>query len=283
MHAMAVLLALSAALAWGCSDFIGGVASRRIGTLTVLMLVELGGLIVGAILCVLFAPALPPAADVLQLLGAGLLGVAGLGLFYHAMAIGTMSVVAPVAGSGVVLPVAVGVVGGDRPSAIQWAGLAAVVFGVMLASREQSDVPADAEAQRRALLLALVAAICFGSFFVLLEGPAKESALWAALLIRVAPIPVLIAFWVRAGRKLPAPRITAGLLAAGTIDLLATTLIALATARGELSIVSVLASMYPVVTVLLAAIVLHERLLKSQYVGVALALAGVIAVAGTAT
>ncbi|MEI2702742.1 MAG: EamA family transporter [Baekduia sp.] len=277
---MAVVLALSAALAWGCSDFIGGVASRRISTLTVLLLVEFGGLIVGAAVCLLLAPPLPPTGDVLQLLAAGLLGVAGLGLFYHAMAIGTMSVVAPVAGSGVVLPVAAGVVAGDRPSALQWAGLVAVVAGVMLASREQSEVAADAEAQRRAVLLALVAAVCFGSFFILLEGPAKESALWSALLIRVAPMPVLIGVWARAGRPLPAPRLTAGLLAAGTIDLLATALIALATAEGELSIVSVLASMYPVVTVLLAAAFLHERLLRSQYAGVALALAGVIAVAG---
>jgi drug/metabolite transporter (DMT)-like permease len=280
MDQMAVILALSAAFAWGCSDFIGGVASRRFGALTVLLLIEAGGLAVMTAICLAIKPPLPETTDVLQLLGAGLLGVAGLGLFYHAMAIGTMSVVAPIAGSGVVLPVAAGVLAGDRPSAVQWAGLAAVVVGVMLASREQSEVHADATAARRSILFALVAAACFGSFFVLLEGPAEESVAWTVLLIRVAPMPVLIALWLRGGASLPPGPVTAGLLVAGTIDLAATSLIALATREGDLSIVSVLSSMYPVITVLLAAALLHERLLRSQYVGVVLALGGVVAVAG---
>jgi len=277
---MAIVFALSAAFAWGCADFIGGLASRRLGVLTVLLLVEGGGLLVMAIVALILQPEMLDLRLSLMALGAGLVGVCGLGLFYRGLAIGTMSVVAPISATGVVLPVAVGVLGGERPAALQWLGLIAVVAGVMLASREQSSVVADDGVARQSIVLALLAALCFGAFFVLNRAPSEESVAWTVLLIRLAPVPFLGLLWWRTGHERPSRKLGWGLFAAGSIDLAATSLIALANAEGDLSIVSVLASMYPVTTVILAALLLHERLLLSQYVGVALALLGIGAVAG---
>jgi drug/metabolite transporter (DMT)-like permease len=289
MAFVAIIFALAAAFSWGCSDFIGGLASRRLSVITVLLFVEVGGLLVMGTIALILQPEMMGATNTLMALGAGLVGVAGLGLFYKAMAIGTMSVVAPVAATGVILPIAVGVIGGERPSPLQWLGLAAVVLGIMLASREQTDsdaaaLPSDIRfgniAIPGAVALALLSALCFGSFFTLTEAPSEESVAWTVLLIRVAPVPVIIALWLRRGAEMPSGRLALGLMGAGTIDLAATAMIALANSRGDLSVVSVLASMYPVVTVTLAAIVLHERLLVSQYFGVVLALLGIGAVAG---
>lgn len=277
---MAVVFALASALAWGCADFIGGVGSRRFGVLPVLLLIEGGGLAVMTAVVVALQPEPLPSGLALQALAAGALGVTGLGLFYRAMAIGTVSVAAPVAATGVVLPVAAGVLGGERPSAAQWIGLLAIIAGVMLASREQSGVVVDAGAARRSVLLALVAAVCFGAFYILIAEPSQHAIGWTVLLIRAAPVPVLFLLWRRSRAPLPPRRTALALAAAGSIDLAATVLIAAANQHGDLSIVAVLSSMYPVATVLLAAAFLHERLLASQYVGVVLALGGIVAVAG---
>lgn len=277
---MAIVFALSAAFAWGCADFIGGLASRRLGVITVLLLVESGGLLVMGTVVLVLQPEMMGLKESLMALAAGLVGVGGLGLFYRALAIGTMSVVAPISATGVVLPIAVGVIGGERPATLQWIGLVAIVLGVMLASREQSTVHADAQASRRSVILALFAAVCFGAFFALSSVPSEESVAWTVFLIRLAPVPFLLVLWWQRGAERPPRRLGIGLFAAGSIDLAATSLIALANAEGDLSIVSVVASMYPVTTVMLAAVLLHERLLVSQYVGVVLALLGIGAVAG---
>ncbi len=277
---MAIVFALSAAFAWGCADFIGGVASRRLGVLTVLLLVEVGGLIVIGLITLVLQPEMLPLDLSLMALGSGLVGVCGLGLFYRALAVGTMSVVAPITATGAVLPVAIGVIGGERPATLQWVGLAVIIVGVVLASREQSSVEADAEAQRTSVVLALLAALCFGAFFALSSVPAEESVPWTVMFIRLAPVPFLAVLWWQRGSELPSRKLGLGLMAAGCIDLAATSLIALANAAGDLSIVSVVASMYPVTTVMLAAVILHERLLPSQYVGVVLAFLGIGAVAG---
>src|SRR5512147_821424 len=129
---MAVVLALCAAASWGLADFLAGLASRRLSVPLVLLLVEAGGLIVVlAVTLVSGEPFFDDRADVLSAIGAGLSGVLGLGCFYRALAIGTMSVVAPISAAGVALPVVVGVVTGDRPSAIAAIGIAAIVVGVI--------------------------------------------------------------------------------------------------------------------------------------------------------
>lgn len=277
---VAIVYALLASCSWGISDFIGGFASRRFGTVTVLLLVEAGGLVVAGAVLLIASPAMLSGPDALLACGAGLVGVTGLACLYSALAIGKMSVVAPIASAGVVLPVLVGLIGGDRPSPVQSAGLAVIVVGVMLASRERSETHAERHAARLSVLLAVIGGLCLASFYIFVRTPASHSVLWTVILVRAAPLPIVAALWWRSGAGLPRPALAAGILAAGTIDYLATVLIAAASRGGDLAIVSVLGSMYPVVTVMLATAVLHERVRLSQYIGVALALAGVGAVAG---
>jgi drug/metabolite transporter (DMT)-like permease len=279
---MAIALALTAAVCWGLSDFLAGLASRRVSVPIVLLLVEGSGLAVIALIALAARePFFTDATDALSAVGGGLAGVLALGCFYRALSIGTMSVVAPISAAGVALPVIVGVATGDRLSTIAAAGLAAIVVGVVLASREEHADAASAAAGRQAIVLALLAALGFGGFFVLTDAPADTSVLWTIVLARSAPLPFVAAavLFLGAPGVRPSPRLALGIAAVGLVDLTATTLIAIAETKGELSIVSVLGGMYPVATVLLAASFLHERLARAQMTGVVLALGGIAAVA----
>jgi drug/metabolite transporter (DMT)-like permease len=277
---MAIALALAAAASWGLADFLAGLASRRVHVALVLLLVELGGLaVIVAVAAGSGEPWFADAGDAWLAAGAGLAGVTALGCFYRALAIGTMSVVAPISASGVALPVVVGLATGDRPSAAQSVGLAAIVVGVVLASRETHDDADAAAASRTSVGLALVAALGFGSFFALSDAPSDASVPWTLVLVRSAALPLVLAVVVATRPRVPARRLVAGIALVGCIDLLATALIGLANREGDLSVVSVLGSMYPVTTVLLAAAFLQERLRPSQLAGVAVALLGVAGVA----
>jgi uncharacterized membrane protein len=278
---MAIALAITAAACWGLADFLAGLASRRVAVPIVLLLVEGGGLVVIAVITLIAGePFFDDARDVVSAIAGGLAGVLGLGFFYRALAIGTMSVVAPISAAGVALPVVVGIVTGDRPSTVAAIGLVAVVGGVVLASREQHESAEAAAAGRTAIGLALISAVGFGGFFALTDAPADSSVLWTLVLSRSAAIPFVAAvvLLTRPAAR-PTRRLALGLAGVGTIDLLATSLIAVANTKGDLSIVSVLGGMYPVATVLLAAAVLHERLRPPQLAGVVLALGGIAAVA----
>ncbi len=215
----------------------------------------------------------PPRGEAVGLsLAAGLAGVVALGSLYRALAVGTMSVVAPIGATGAALPVAVGVATGEVPSAVQGAGLALAGAGVVLAAREGAGAPAS----RSAVGLALLAALGFGSFYLLSDPAADESVPWLLLLARLASVPV-IALVVAGGSGWVAPG-RAGWRAialVGVLDLSATALYAVAQTEGLLAIVPVVASLYPVATVLLARAVLGERLARLQAAGVALAFAGV--------
>ncbi|WP_027007672.1 EamA family transporter [Conexibacter woesei] len=280
---MAIALALAAAASWGTADFLAGLASRRLSVPVVLLLVEGGGLVVIALVAILGgAHFFDHPQDALSAIGGGLAGMVGLGCFYRALAIGTMSVVAPISAAGVALPVVVGVATGNRPSALTAAGLAAIVAGVVLASREEHDSAQAAAAGRAALVLALISAVGFGGFFALTDAPADASVPWTLVLSRAAPMPFVAAIIAYNKPAFPAPRLGLAIACVGCVDLLATTLIAIANTRGELSVVSVLGGMYPVVTVLLAAAVLHERVRPPQVTGIVLALGGVACVAAGA-
>lgn len=202
-------------------------------------------------------------------------GTAGLSAFYRGMAVGTMSVVAPISATAAVIPITVGLATGERPSAVQSIGLAMAFAGVVLASREPSE-------ERRAVKgagFALVAAAGFGTFFVLMDSAADADPYWAILANRVVAVALLAtAFLV----VRPTPRPTRAdlpmLAVIGILDVGANGLFAVASTKGLVSVVATLGSLYPVVTILLARYVLHERLQPPQAFGVALALAGVAAI-----
>jgi drug/metabolite transporter (DMT)-like permease len=274
-------LAVAASLGWGIADFLGGVESRRLPVLQV-MLVSQG--LAFVLIAVVVAVSTHPPPDVARLWPAaagGLAGIAGLTAFYRALAIGTMSIVAPIAATGVCVPVIVGVAGGERPAALQLAGIAAAIAGVVLVSREADPDSEQRRVTRTSVLLALFAAVGFGSFAVGVRSSARADVLWALVAARTAATAaVALAFLAR--RHAPGVPLRAHLVplaAIGMIDLASNGLYAVATRHGLLSIVAVGASLYPVATVMLARLLLGERVRRVQELGIASAVAGIALIA----
>lgn len=272
----AIALALGASLSWGLADFVAGLKSRRLGVLTVLAWVEASGLAVVVAVILAAGEPLPDGRTVLYSLLAGACGTTALGLFYRALAVGTMSIVAPISATGVMLPVVVGLASGDELTTLIGVGLAVTVAGVLLASREEVSELGEGGPNRPAILLALGAAAGFGLYFTFADVAADGSVLWLLALGRVVALPFIVALALRgAGPLLPPAAERAPLALVGCADLAATGLYGLATTRGALSVVAVIGSLYPVATVLLARGVLKERISPVQAAGVGLALLGV--------
>lgn len=277
---MSALLALLASLLWGAADFLGGTASRRVPVGSVLGLSQLTALLALVPVAAVTSELDADRSYVLPALLAGLVGMTALGAFYRALATGTMGVVAPIAALGVVVPVAAGLLGGESPSALQLLGIVVVVVGVVLASGP--ELRGDGRGGAAPLVLALVAAVGFGAVLVLIARGAEHSVVMTLLTMRLTSVVVLtgllLALVRRRGWELKVTRAGLPLLAAvGVGDVLANGAYALAAeAEGALvSVTAVLASLYPVVTVLLARQVHGERLRAMQVVGVVGALGGV--------
>jgi len=275
---VSAVLALLASLLWGTSDFLGGTASRRAPVPSVLGLAQLTALVGLVPVAALTGELDADRAYVLPGAVAGLVGVVALAAFYRALATGTMGVVAPVAALGVVVPVAVGLLQGESPSVLQLLGILVAGCGVVLASGPELRGRAGAAP----LLLALVAAFGFGAVLVLLAEGARASVVMTLLTMRLAAVllltGLLLATARRRGVDLGVPRSALPVVAAvGAGDVLANGAFAVASdmAGALVSVTAVLASLYPVVTVLLARQVHGERLRPVQLTGVAGALAGV--------
>jgi drug/metabolite transporter (DMT)-like permease len=267
---VAAALALSAAAFFGLADFVGGVASRRLALVVVLAVSQLASLAaIGAV--VLLRGDGPPAGKPVALaILAGGLGIGALAALYRALAVGSMSVVAPIAGTAAVIPVIAGVVIGERPSAVQNIGIALALVGVVLASRTAGA------AGRSGVGLAVLAAIGIGFFLVAFDAASEPDPYWASLVQRTTAVTILwtVLLALRAPLRL-APRDRLVLPVIGLLDIAGTTAFAVATTTGLIGVISVLVSLYPVVTVALARFVLHERLTRLQAAGVAVALAGI--------
>jgi drug/metabolite transporter (DMT)-like permease len=206
----------------------------------------------------------------------GLLGAAGLSALYRGLAVGRMGVVAPIAALSGLVPITVGLVAqGDRPEAVQVAGMVLAIGGVVLAARAR-DAAAPGRRVAAGVGLALLAALFLGSMVVAFDAGGDRDAIWTIFMVRVSSVAAL---WLIVAVRRPSfegVRPNFGVLAgAAVLDNLANLLFVLASARGLLSVVSVLGSLYPVVTVILARVVLDERLGRWQLVGVAAAMGGV--------
>jgi drug/metabolite transporter (DMT)-like permease len=278
---LAVALGLSSAVCWGLADFLGGLQSRSVRVLAVLLVSQAAGLIAIAVALAIAQPDLPPVGDLWPPAAAGLAGALALSAFYRALAIGTMSIVAPISSTGAALPVIVGIATGDRPSAVQVLGIVAAVGGVVLASRElDEDRPATAAPARASVALALMAALGFGAFFIGMKAGADTSVPWALFAARAVSVTAVLAAVVALRVPLPTARRRLGALAlVGLLDAGANGLYAAAATEGLLSVVAVLGALYPVSTVLLARAVLGERVRRIQEVGIVAALAGVALIA----
>ncbi|MEX0168755.1 EamA family transporter [Streptomyces sp. LMG1-1-1.1] len=282
---MTALFALATSLLWGLADFGGGLLTRRIPALTVVVVSQvLAVLVLGAI--VLSTGAWSEAGPQLwYAVGAGVVGPAAMLAFYKALALGPMGVVSPLGSLGVVVPVSVGLLLGDRPGLLQFAGIGVAVFGVILAGGPELR---GAPVQRQAVLLTLVAAFGFGSVMALIaEASTTLTGLFLALFVqRVTNVLVgggaLYASVKRGGRALPegGPGIIRAALPAlafvGLADVAANGTYALAAQQGPVALAAVLASLYPVVTAFAAFAFLKERLRSIQAVGALLALGGTV-------
>jgi drug/metabolite transporter (DMT)-like permease len=269
----AALISLAAAMTWGFSDFGAGLKSRRMPVPVVLLWVESAGIVVVLAAIIATGEPLPDGRTALYSALAGICGLGGLAAFYSALSIGTMSIVAPISATGVTLPVVVGIVTGDRLGFVVAAGLVVTFAGVMLASRETGHAAA---ANRTAVMLAAASAIGFGGYFAFGDVAADGSILWLLAIGRIIMLPIVATYVVRRRYPLvPARRDRLELGAIGVADLIATGLYGVANTHGALAVVAVVGSMYPVVTMLLARVVLHERLAQWQLVGVGVALVGV--------
>ena len=274
----ALIISLASAFSWGISDFLGGLTSRRLPVLGVLAVSQPAGLVLVVILILVFG-ADPISAGKLAIAAlAGAASLGGLWAFYAAMAMGTVSVVAPIASLGVVVPVAVGLARGDAPAAIQLVGLVPAIAGVVILSYEEN--PAHAGVARRSIVLAILAALSFGIFFTGLDLAAADRPGWAVLAVRVGGVAtVAIALLISRPRLVAITGSVAVLLTIGVFDALANALFAVASTKGVLPVVAVGASMYPAFTIALAHSVLGERLARIQWAGVVLALLGVALIA----
>lgn len=272
---ISIALGLGAALSWGLSDFIGGIKSRRLPVLSVLLVSQGTGLVlIGAVVAAGVGEA-PGAGALVAAAASAVAGLLGLACFYRGLAIGAMAVVAPISATAAAIPVTVGIATGERPSALQGVGVAVALAGVVLAARE----PADREASGRTAAgvgLALLAAVGFGCFFVLIDTASEQDLTWAVFANRVTGVSllILIALALRPS-PLPPRRDVPPLAAIGALDLGANGLFVLSASKGLVSVAAVLASLYPVVVILLARAVLKERVSRLQGVGAAVALAGV--------
>jgi drug/metabolite transporter (DMT)-like permease len=275
------LLALLASLLWGTADFLGGTAARRLPVSSVVgvsQLVALLGLVPVAVL----SGALDEPRDYLApSIAAGVVGPLALAAFYRALSVGTMGVVAPVAALGVVVPVAAGLVGGESPSGLQLGGIGAAVVGVVLASG-----PELGGGGGRPLLLAGLSALGFGTVFVLLaQGAGDDESLGAVVMtlltMRLVTVLLLTGLLLATRRsELEVRRADLPVLVVvGAFDVGANAAFAVASQSDLISVTAVLASLYPVVTVLLARQLHGERLVGPQLPGVVLALAGVVLLA----
>jgi drug/metabolite transporter (DMT)-like permease len=270
-----VALALAASLSWGIADFGGGIGTRRVQVVWVLVVSQVAGLALVGALALVTQPHPPSGRELAWGAFGGVMGAVGLGSFYRALAVGTMGIVGPISATGAIVPLAYGLARGERPSALQALGIVVAVAGVIAASLE--PLP---EGTGRKLAtgvpLALLAALGFGSSILGLNRVSQAGVVWGTLTLRLAVVPIvcLAALLIRPS----AARLRATLpilVAAGLFDTGANLLYGGSARHGLISVVSVLGSLYPVVIVVLARFVLAERIARPQLAGVAVALAGV--------
>jgi drug/metabolite transporter (DMT)-like permease len=275
---LGIALALASSISWGISDFLGGLQSRRISALTVLLVTQPVGLVLALAAALAIGGDPLDTEDALIATGAGAAAVLALGAFYRAMALGSITVVSVIGALGVLVPIVAGLAQGEDPAAIQAAGSIAAIVGVVLVAREPD--PEWRAAGRASIGLAGLAAIGFGCFFLGLDQASGPEPAWTIVAARAGGVGTLA---VAAVLIRPSLRIERGmgpaLLAIGCFDVLANSLFAVATNHGLLSLVAVAGSLYAAVTVLLARVFLAERLAGSQQAGVLLALAGVALIA----
>lgn len=270
---LTLVLAGTSSIGWGVSDFVGGLLVRSFGVAAITVLSQVAGLL--ALVAVIASTGTALEQDgVLLGLAAGVFGVVCLTAFYAAMALGAMSVVSPLVACGSIIPFGLGILRGEQLSGLAIVGALVAVAGAAFASAPEHALRG---ARRTALFLALLAALTVGFYIFLLGLASKEGGAFSAVFgARLCTVVLLVLVAVRLRPTLRLPR--RALLIAGAVGVSTTAalvLFSVAADRGLISVASILASLYPVVTVLLAHVFLSERLRALQIVGVSFALGGI--------
>jgi len=270
------LLAILSAVFYGAADFTGGIVTRRVSAISVVLISQASGLVLVALALSLLPTAAPRAADLWWGAGAGLAGGIGVAFLYYALATGTMSVVAPTtAVAAVGIPVITSITLGERPGWLAVAGIALGIAAIALVSR-QTQTPAEAP-RPSGLRPAILSGVAIGLFLLALAQTRPASGLWPLLMARLTSVSLFAVIAIAQRRSLRMPIRLFGLaVAGGAVDMLANTLYMLAAQIGPLSPIVTLCSLYPASTVLLARVVLGERLNGWQTAGVAAALVAVV-------
>jgi len=260
---------------WGSADFLGGVAARRAPAPAVAILSGLGGLLAVLLALPLFTGS-PSGADLLWGAAAGVCGAASVSLMYRALALGPMSLAAPVFSLiGLSVPVVFGLVQGERPAMLSWIGVGLAMLAIPLLSKTgEGHGHFSREHTRRTLAISIAAGLVVGWFLVCLARVGGGAGLWPLVVARGAGMAVLGAFLLSRGRSLvPDPAARLPSFASGVVDSTANIAFLIAVHKGPLVLVSALVSLAPATTVLLARFTLGERWTVHQTTGLAMALA----------
>jgi drug/metabolite transporter (DMT)-like permease len=280
---VAIVLALLCASAYGTGDFFGGLATRRIGSA---FAVVVGSQTVSLVFLAAIAPLLggqPQVADMVWAALGGVAGAVGLVSFYRGLAIGPMSITAPVSAViAALVPLLAGIVSGERPGSRALVGIPVAIVAILLFSGSPAATARHVRPTLPSLLYAVVAGIGFGTFFIFLARVRREAELLPLFASRAASISAVLVMALATGRSLVIPRRNWRLVGlAGVFDISANAFFLLASNRGLLSVVSVLASLYPAATVILARVVLHERLTRRHALASAVTALAVVLIASS--
>ena len=276
-HLIGVIFALSSAVVYGSADFSGGVASRRSHQFQVLVIASLASVLLMGSMIVIGQERLPSSSSMLWAASAGISGALGMAVFYRALSSGNMAIVAPVAGVvGAMLPVFFAIVTEGLPGGSQAAGFVVACLGIWLVTRTAS---ASRHSSQNDVVLAILAGLGFGGFFILISQAESGSVFTTVTIQKAASSCVAVA--LLASRRIPFPSFQGNPIAllAGGLDVTANALYLYAKDLTRLDIAAVLTSLYPAVTVLLACVLLKEKVSRSQWSGVFLCVLAIALIA----
>ncbi len=261
------LFGLAAAMCWGAADFSGGVASKRNGAMIVVIISQIVGIVLLGTSAILFAEELPSLTNIMWSIFAGFSGGAGLVALYHALSVEKMGIVAPVTAVwSALVPMSFGIATEGLPTRSQFTGFAFAFMGVWLITREENSQKIELERIR----FPLMAGTGFGLFMILIDQVQGTGIFWPLVSARTAATILTFGMIVYSGQKINLSGIAfiPLILLAGFLDTGGNVFYVLAARSGRLDIAAILTSMYPAITVLLAWILLKERLMNKQWLGV---------------
>jgi len=274
---LSILFGLGAALGWGAADFTGGLASRRTGAYRAVLYGEAVGLVFIVVALFVIREPLPNLAPLGMALFAGAIGTTGLLMLFHAMESGKMSIATPVSAlMAATLPVLAGTLLEGFPGLLTFLGFGLSLSAIWLISREEGNHSRILD-HLSDLRLPLLAGIGFGTYFILVHEAAQQSTYWTMFASRIGGVLVMFVFML-ARRKTWRVARDAGplIILNGFLDIAGNGFYILASQAGRLDVAAVLSSLYPAATVILAAILLKERVARSQAIGILLVLIAII-------